>query len=93
MNLKDARNNAIKYCNENNCKYVHIIHDEVHGFNFVENEDKNTVFLVNRNGSLDAYYGTQYASDFHKELKRRRKNKRVDSKRKLSDMVNRDDEV
>lgn len=88
MKLKDVRKLAIKYCDENKCKYTYVSHNETEEFYLTDKEDKHTVFLVNRNGSLNAYRNTQYAVDFHKELKRRRKNKRNNDKRKIVDICN-----
>lgn len=88
MKLKDVRKLAIKYCDENKCKYTYVSHNETEEFYITDKEDKHTVFLVNRNGSLNAYRDTQYAVDFHKELKRRRKNKRNNGKRKIVDICN-----
>lgn len=88
MKLKDIRKLAIKYCDENKCKYTYVSHNETEEFYLTDKEDRHTVFLVNRNGSLNAYRNTQYAVDFHKELKRRRKNKRNNGKRKIVDICN-----
>ena len=90
MKLKEVRNLGIKYCEENKCNYTYISHNETENFYLVNKENKNTVFLVNKNGSLDACYNTKYAVDFHKELKKRRKNRRKNDKRKVADMCNRD---
>ena len=51
-------------------------------FYLTKTEDKHVVFLVNKNGSLDAYTSTNYAIDFHKELKRRKQHRRQGNKRK-----------
>ena len=93
MKLKDVRKLAIKYCDENKCKYTYVSHNNVEEFYLTDKEDKHTVFLVNRNGSLNAYRDTQYAVDFHKELKRRRKNKRNNGKRKIVDICNNEYEI
>lgn len=93
MKLKEVRNLGIKYCEENKCKYTYISHNDTDEFYLTENEDRNTVFLVNRNGSLDAYLSTPYASDFHKELKKRRNKRRKNYKKKLADMCNSDYEI
>ena len=90
MKLKEARSLAIKYCEENNCNYTYISHNNTEEFYLIEKEDKNTVFFVNKNGSLRACRTTQYAVDFHKELKRRKKNRKNDGKRKIVEMCNRD---
>lgn len=88
MKLREARKMAIKYCEENNCNYTYISHDNDSEFYLTENGDKHTVFLVSKNGSLDACYATRYAVDFHKELKRRRKNRRQGGKREIANMCN-----
>ena len=90
MKLREARKLGIKYCEENKCNYTYISHDDINGFNLTDNESKHTVFLVNKNGSLDAYMNTKYAVDFHKELKRRTKKRRNNGKRKVIDMCNGD---
>ena len=53
-------------------------------------ENQHTVFFANKNGSLRACRNTQYAIDFHKELKKRKKNRRKSYKRKMSDAANRE---
>ena len=92
MKLKEARKWAIKYCDENKCKYTYVSHNNVEEFYLTDKEDKHTVFLVNRNGSLNAYRDTQYAVDFHKELKKRR-NERNNGKKKIAEISNRDYET
>lgn len=92
MKLKEARKMAIKHCEENNCNYTYISHDNISEFYLTDNENQHTVFFVNKNGSLNACRSTQYAVDFHKELKRRKKNKKNNDKRVMADMLNRDDE-
>ena len=93
MKLKEARLFAIKYCEENNCKYTYISHNNVAEFYLANEEDKHTVFFCNRNGSLKPYRNTQYAVDFHKELKRRRKHRDNDNKRKVANVLNYDSEI
>lgn len=93
MKLKEARNAAIKYCEENNCNYTYISHNSVDEFYLSDKEDKHTVFFINKNGSLNPCRTTQYAVDFHKELKRRKKNRKNNEKRKMAEMINRDDEA
>ena len=88
MNLREARKAAIKHCEENNCSYTYISHDEASSFYLTNEETKYTVFFVNRNGSLNACRNTKYAKDFHKELSRRRKNKRNSGKRDIAEMLN-----
>lgn len=88
MKLRDVRKLGIKYCEENNCHYTHISHDNSKGFYLMEKEDAHTVFHVNRNGSLDACYDTNYAVDFHKELKRRKRNRRKNNKKIAAEMCN-----
>ena len=90
MKLKEARISAIKYCEENNCNYTYISHDDLEGFYPTAKENHQTVFFVNKNGSLNACRATQYAIDFHKELKKRKKNKRNNYKKKMAEVVNRD---
>lgn len=93
MKLKEARSLGIKYCEENKCNYTYIAHDNTNEFYLTENNTKHTVFLVSRNGSLNAVHDTQYAMDFHRELQRRRKNRRNDNKRKMIDNCNREFET
>ena len=93
MKLKDIRKIAIEYCRNNNCKYTYISHNDIEEFYLTDNEDRHTVFLVNKNGSLSAYLATKYAQDFHKELKRRKKNRRKNDKRKIADVANRSHEA
>lgn len=93
MKLKDARKLGIKYCEDNKCSYAYISYDDNDGFYLLDRESSHTVFLVNRNGSLDAYMSTKYAVDFHKELKKRKGHKRNNDKRKIAEMHNRDYEV
>ena len=90
MKLKEVRSLAIKYCQENNQNYTHIAHDSDSQFYLTDRDDKFVVFLVNRNGSLTACNHTSYAVDFHKELKRRKKNRRKYDKKKIADIANRD---
>ena len=92
MKLKEVRKLGIKYCEENNCNYTYISHDNVNEFYLTEEENKHTVFLVKRNGGLNAYRGTNYAADFHKELKKRRSNKRQSGKREVARMLDCDEE-
>jgi predicted nucleotide-binding protein (sugar kinase/HSP70/actin superfamily) len=90
MKLKEARNLAIKYCEENNCNYTYISHNNVEEFYLADKEDKHTVFFINKNGSLKPCRSTEYAVAFHKELKKRKKNRRKSYKRKMADAINRD---
>lgn len=87
MKLKEARKSAIDYCQENNCNYTYISHNEAEGFYLTDKEDKHTVFFVNRNGSLNACRNTEYAVEFHKEL-RRRKNHRRNGKKMIAEIAN-----
>ena len=90
MKLKEVRNAAIKYCEENNCNYTYISHNDADEFYLTDKEDKHTVFFINKNGSLNACRSTQYAVDFHKELKKRKKNRRKNGKRTVAEIANRD---
>ena len=90
MKLKDVRKSAINYCVENNCNYTYISYDDVEEFYLTDKEDKHTVFFSNKNGSLRACRNTQYAVDFHKELKKRKKNRRKNYKKKIADVANRE---
>ena len=92
MKLKDVRKLGIKYCEENNCNYTYISHDNVKEFYLSESENKNTVFFVNRNGSLKTYRSTEYAINFHKELRRRKNSRRKSGKRRVVEMFGHDDE-
>ena len=49
---------------------------------------ENTVFFLNKNGSLKACRSTEYAVDFHKELRRRKKNRRKNGKRAVAEIAN-----
>lgn len=93
MKLKEARNLAIKYCEENHCNYTYISHNNVEEFYLSDKEDSHTVFFIGKNGTLNACRNTEYAVNFHKELKRRKKNRKNNGKRKLAEMINRDDEA
>ena len=90
MKLKEIRKLGIKYCEENKCNYTYISHDDSNEFYLMDKEDAHTVFHVNKNGSLNACRSTQYAVDFHKELKRRKKNRKNNGKRVMAEMLNRD---
>lgn len=90
MKLDEVRKIGIEYCAENNCNYVCISHEKNKGFYLIEDEDKHTVFFMNRNGSLKPCRSTEYAVDFHKELKRRKRNRRANDKRKFAEIANRD---
>lgn len=90
MKLSDVRKLGIKYCEENNCNYTYISHNNVEGFYLVDKEDKHTVFFINKNGSLRTCRSTEYAIDFHKELKKRKKNRKKNEKRELADLSNYD---
>ncbi len=92
MKLKEVRKLGIKYCEENNCNYTYISHDNVNEFYLTEEENKHTVFLVKRNGGLNAYRGTNYAADFHRELKKRRSSKRGNGKRRMAETFDCDEE-
>ena len=90
MKLREARNAAIKYCEENKCNYTYISHNNIEEFYLTDKEDKNTVFFASKNGSLKTCRNTEYAVNFHKELKRRKKNRRRNGKRAVAEIVNRD---
>ena len=66
MKLKEARKLAIKHCEENNNKYTYIAYDDTNEFYITDGENKHTVFLINKNGSLSAYRASVYAVNFHK---------------------------
>lgn len=89
MKLSDVRKLGIKYCEENNCNYTYISHNNIEEFYLADKEDKHTVFFLNKNGSLRTCRATEYAADFHKELKRRKKNRRKHGKRKVTEIYNR----
>lgn len=93
MILKEAKLLGVKYCKENNCNYTYISYDDTSKFYLTDREDKNVVFYINKNGSLHAYRATPYAANFHKELARRKNNRRNNGKRKIADIHNRDYEV
>ena len=90
MNLKEARNSGIKYCEENKSNFIYISHDNTRKFYLTEKEDAYTVFTVGKNGSLKAYLHTNYASEFHKELKKRKNDRRKNGKRKIAEICNRE---
>ena len=91
MKLKEVRKLAIKYCEENNCNYTYISHDNTTDeFYLTDIEDEYTVFLVNKNGSLDSYHSTKYTTDFHKAFKRRENKRRNNDKRRMVEMYNSD---
>jgi hypothetical protein len=93
MKLKEARNLAINYCEENKCNYAYVSFDDLEGFYLTDKENQHTVFFINKNGSLNACRNTQYAVDFHKELKKRKKTRRNNDKRKTAEMLSRDNET
>lgn len=91
MKLKEARKAAINYCEENKCNYTYISYSDLEEFYPTSKENQHTVFFVNKNGSLKPCRKTEYAVDFHKELKRRKKLRRKnDNKRKMAEVFNRD---
>lgn len=89
MKLKDVRKIGIEYCEQNNCAYTYISHDDVNEFYLTEKEDKHTVFFLNKNGSLKGYRATEYAVHFHKELKKRKKHREANYKKKVAAECNR----
>lgn len=91
MKLKEARSLAIKYCEENNCNYTYISYNNVEEFYLTGKEDKSTVFYINKNGSLKPCRSTEYAADFHKELKRRKKHRRNSGKKRVAEVANHDE--
>lgn len=91
MKLKDVRKLGIKHCEDNNLNFAYISHDSVSEFYLTDKETRYTVFLVSKNGSLDAYLSTKYAEDFHKELKKRKNNRRSNNKRRMAEVFNRAD--
>ena len=93
MKLKEARKLGIKYCEENNCNYTYISHDNTNEFYLTDKEGAHTVFTVKRNGGLNSFLSTKYASDFHKELKRRKNARINNNKRKMAEMLNHEYEV
>lgn len=92
MKLKEVRKLGIEYCETNNCNYTYISHDKTNEFHLTEKEDKHTVFLIKKNGGLNAYRGTNYAAEFHKELKKRRNNRRKHNKREIVNILNSNNE-
>ena len=90
MKLKEARNLAIKYCEENKCNYTYISYSDLEEFYTTAKENQHTVFFVNKNGSLKPCRTTEYAVEFHKELKKRKKNRRKNYKAKMAEVANRD---
>lgn len=88
MKLKEARKLAIEYCEENKCSYTYISYNDTDEFYLSDKENQHTVFFVNKNGSLNACRTTQYAADFHKELKKRKRNRRSNGKKKMAEMLN-----
>lgn len=90
MKLKEVRKLGIKYCEENNCNYIYIAYDNTEEFYLTPDENKQTVFLVGKNGSLKICRATEYAVDFHKELRRRKKNRRKSGKKAVAEIANHD---
>lgn len=88
MKLKDVRKLGIKYCEENNCNYTFISYSDLEEFYLTNKENQHTVFYVNKNGSLKTCRNTQYAVDFHKELKRRKKSRRKSYKKAMAELHN-----
>lgn len=93
MKLKDVRKLGIEYCEKMDYNFTFISYDDVTEFYLTEDADKHTVFFINKNGSLNAYRSTEYALNFHRELKRRKKNRRTNDKRKFAEECNRGYEV
>ena len=93
MKLKEARNLAIRYCEENKCNYTYIAHNSIEEFYLTNKEGKDTVFFINKNGSLRPCRSTEYAVDFHKELKRRKKNRKNNGKKAVAEMLNHSDDA
>ena len=89
MKLKEVRKLAIDYCEENKCNYTYISHNNVEEFYLTDKEDRHCVFFINKNGSLKPCRSTQYAVDFHKELRRRKKNKRKNDKQQITEVFHR----
>ena len=90
MKLKDARKLGIKYCLDNNCNYTYISYDNTNEYYLTDKECLNTVFLVNKNGSLDTCLSTKYSIDFHNDYKRKGNNRRRNDKRKTTEMFDYD---
>ena len=90
MKLRDVRKLGIRHCEENNCKYVCISYDDVEEFYLTSKEDKHTVFFMNKNGSLKPCRNTQYAAEFHKELRKRKNRRNKSSKKQIAEAYNRD---
>ena len=93
MNLKEARKSAIKYCAEKKCDYAYISYKDDGKFYVTGIEGKHTVYFVSKNGSLKSYFATNYASDFHKERKKRKQMRDRHSKRKMAELSNHVDET
>ena len=89
MTLKEARKLGIRYCEENKCNYAYISYDKG-DYSLTDKECADTVFIVNKNGSLDTCLYTNYSADFHDDYKRRETNRRKSGKRKIADMYNYD---
>ena len=92
MKLKEARKSAIKYCEENKCNYTYVSFSDLEGFYPTAKENQHTVFFVNKNGSLNACRTSPYAVDFHKELRKRKKNRKNNNKRAVAEMLNRSED-
>lgn len=90
MKLKEARRIGIKYCEDNNCNYTLITHNDVEEFYLTPNDEKHAVFIICKNGSLKPYRGSVYSANFHKELRRRKNRRKKDGKRKIADMYNKE---
>ena len=88
MKLRDARKVGIKYCENNNCNYACISYSDEYEYTVTDKECKNTVYFINRNGSLDAYLGTNYAANYHKQHEKREKGRGKNGKKELSEICN-----
>ena len=92
MNLKESRKAAINNCVENNQGYTYISYDKTNEFYLTNEQEKHTVYFVNKSGSMHAYAVTDYAKNFHIESVKKENSRRNDDKRKLAEMCNRVDE-
>ena len=87
-NLKEARKEGREYLNKYPYRsYCYISYRKHLGFYHVEafktgkftwdNRDGYEVFMLHKNGSLENILNTNYARNFHQELKRRKKKRRI----------------
>lgn len=88
MTLREARKAGIKCCENNNSSYACISYSNDCEYTVTNKENNNTVYFINRNGSLDAYCGTNYAINYHKERERRENGRGKSLKKRVAELFN-----